>query len=200
MDKKKKEIALFVGSLFVAVIFLTSFMGNGGAPLPSSGSQATQKSVTTFFASGAANAIVASYGSEALVTVTNGSLDNMTNSLLLKMENNGSVTTYSQSDNQFNVYLGTLDSNALQGTLAQELGNGSFSLSSREFVTMPVSATLYVGSQPVPVYFGHGSYSFTSSHLSVVGTVVPLYVSAIVAYMNGTYQVYNGNVSIRSLK
>lgn len=198
MGKKKKEVLLFLGSLFVAVIFLMSFMGGGGSAPPSGGGTPQHKNVTTFFAAGSVNAIVTGYGSEALVTLTNGSMANMTNSLLLGMENNGSVTTYNQAGNQFNIYLDTLDSYGLQGLLAGKLGNGSFSVSSKEYVTLPATVTLRVGSQPVPVYFGHGSYSFTSAHLSTTNSVVQLYVSAIVAYLNNTYQVYNGNVSIRS--
>jgi hypothetical protein len=197
MDKTKKEIVLLVGSIFVAVIFLTSFVGSGNGPVPSGGNQSAQKNVTAVFASGHVNATVEGYGTDALIKVLNGSLYNATNDFLIGLEDNGSVATYNQLGSQFNVYLSSSNSYSLQRLLQEKIGSG-FTLSSKEYVLLPKTAVLHVGNQTVPVYFGTGTYTVTPASLSAINSTVSIYVNAIIAFENGTYQVYNSNVTLRS--
>lgn len=198
MEKRSKEIMFFLGSVFVALIFLSSMIGSGNVISGPSGGQGQQKNVTTFFAAGTVNATVTGYESSAVVTLANESLDNETNTLLLGLEDNGSVTTYNQMGNQFSIYLGTMDSYGLQGMLSDRLGNSSFTISSRMLVSLPGIVTLHAYNQSIPVRFKQGSYSLSATHMEAVNSSMPMYVSAIVAFVNNSYEVYNGNVSVRS--
>lgn len=196
MKDNTKKALLLLGSLFVALIFLTSFVGNNSISL-NGGNQSTKKNVTTVIVFGNVSVTVVGYRSSALITLLNSSFENQTNNLLLELENNNSITTYQPIGNQFSVYLNLINSYELKNLLARSIGSNSFKLSSNESVVFPSNAvSMYVGSHTVPVYFGSLRLDFAPKSLSPINSTVSIYVGAKIAYENGTYHIYNNNVTV----
>ena len=96
----------FVGALFVAVIFLTSYAAFSGNS--SRNTTSTTSTVATYYAVGSTNAAITGYNSTLFVNVScKGILQNQTvnriNAVATQLENNGSVLTYSSSGNNFQI-------------------------------------------------------------------------------------------------
>lgn len=199
MKKDKKGIILFIGSIFVAAMFLSSMLVGGGGPPPSSPSKPNASlNVSTFFGAGTANEIVVGYGSSVAITLLNSTYENSTNEFLASLAANNTISTYNQFNNTFRVSLQTISGYELQKELSARLGPGAFRMSAAEYVLLPEQATLRIGGQAITTYLGSGQRQVTVLNLTPLNSTVPVYLNAIVAFQNGTYSVYNNNITLKA--
>ncbi len=198
MNEKTKKVLLGAGAIFVAVIFLTGFIINGGSvnSVPSGGKQPSRKNVSVAFASGAVNVIVTGYGSAVIINVVNQTDASYLNSMLSSMQNNGSVETYSVAGNSFRIYLSSINAYQFVSNLEGSLGSNSFSASSTEYLRLPKTGVLYFNGQPLQVQFSGSTYPLPTTSTAAPNSTIRAFVNALIAYQNGTYVVYNNNISV----
>ncbi|MCL5423845.1 MAG: hypothetical protein M1385_02055 [Candidatus Marsarchaeota archaeon] len=201
MENKKRDLVMLIGSAFVALIFITGYAANGNGGVPNSNSTATKavKNVTTFFASGASNAIITGYSNTFDILLKNTSAANKTSNILNAYENNGIVSTYNQLNNTyFNVFAqGNYTYNIYQN-LTSALGSNQMSFISVAYLKYPKYLTLFANGNKVNVLFSNPTYSFLTSNILLINSSIPTDIDVIAAYNNGSYYVYNNNITIRS--
>lgn len=126
MDRKK--MMEFIGALFVAAIFLTSYAAfsrnNSG------NTTSTSSIVATYYAVGSTNAAITGYNNTLFVNVScKGSLQNQTldriNAIATDLENNGSVLTYSSSGSSFQIGPQNMNSKSIYNYIYARLGSNS---------------------------------------------------------------------------
>ncbi len=118
----------FVGALFVAAIFLTSYAAFSGNS--SRNTTSTTSTVATYYAVGSTNAAITGYNSTLFVNVScKGILQNQTvnriNAVATQLENNGSVLTYSSSGNNFQIGPQNMNSKDIYDYIYAKLGSNS---------------------------------------------------------------------------
>jgi hypothetical protein len=200
MYSKRKRVLLFLGSLLVAVMFLTGAAGLGsGNSGPSSGSATGthQLHITnTFLASGILNATVYGYGSSIKIALQNDTYANKTAALLSSLESNGSIATFTQVSGAFDVYSGKYNTYQIYVDLLKEFGNSSFSFSAPEYIELPAHATLGVQNSTVVANTSLArNYELYSSPVAPNSTV-QVRVLALVGRLNNTYVLVPNNVTV----
>jgi hypothetical protein len=199
MDQRKKKILLFIGSLFVAVIFLTSYASFGNSGTATS-STTTMGNVHTFFVSGSSNAIITGYKAPVHVRINSNSstADAQVLKTLSKLESNGSIN-YFGSNKSYEVYVSTIDAYSLQGLLLSVVNqSGAIAVTANASVELPLNITLYsTSSYPIRVNLNDRNSSIDmTGGLRGVGSMINVSVSAIVT-SDGS--IFNNQLSV-SLK
>lgn len=195
MDTKKKQLIFIGGSIFVAIIFLTSyaaFSNNNSASTTTS----TIKNRVTYFALGSSNAIITNYSDVALITFSGNAQAQKATvaNVLSELAANGSIGTYYANSNiGYNVSLTTISPYALQQLLYNKTGGNSINVGSTAYITLPKSITLYYSSTPVPIYLSNTNYTVYMGDVRKVGTVINVSISALLTN-NGA--VYNNQLRI----
>ncbi len=161
--------------------------------------QKTVKNVTTFFASGASNAIITGYSNTFDILLKNQSDANKTSNILNTYENNGIVSTYNQlNSTYFNVFAqGNYTYNIYQN-LTNALGSNQMSFISVAYLKYPKYLPLFANGNKVDVLFPNPTYSFLTSNILAINSSIPTDMDVIAAYNNGSYYIYNNNITIRS--
>jgi hypothetical protein len=194
MDKKRKQLIFLLGSVFVAVIFLTSyaaFSNNNG----SSSSTSTVKPSTTFFALGNSNALIINYSDIAVVIPknSNSSKNNVT-AILSGLETNGSVQNYIYSNGSYQVVLATISAYGLQQLLYRKTGQpNSITVGSTATVFMPSNVVLYYTNVPVVVAPPSRNYSVYVKSVKSPGTIINVSISAL---LNRNGSIYNSQFRV----
>ena len=197
MDKKKKEIILFIGSLFVAVMFITGFTSNGsGTPINLNNNTPATKNVSTFLVSGTLNATIVSYGENVRIVEYNASVANVTDQLLSNMENKSMINTYDRINNSFEVYLQNTNAYGIQKNLSKNINNSSFSIISTEYVKLPKTHIFNVSDKRIIVLLDNQDYPITTNDIRKINSTLPLKLNMIVAYENGSYVEYENNIKL----
>lgn len=194
MNQKTKNLILLLGAVFVAIIFLSSYLSfnNNNA---ASTSTSTIKNVQTVYASGAANGIISNYSGIVYITsnYTNSTKSDVANALL-NLQSSGAVQSYVYLNNTFQVILGNVSAYTFQQTLYNNTGLGnSIGVGSTTYVTLPSSITLYYANTPVSIYLPKGNYSVYMSNVRQIGTKVSFGVGALIT-SNGS--VYDGQLRL----
>ncbi|MDE1870951.1 MAG: hypothetical protein KGI06_01800 [Candidatus Micrarchaeota archaeon] len=195
MDANKKKLIFFLGSVFVAVIFLTSyaaFSNNGGA----SSTTTTIKSQATVFATGDSNAIVYEYGSVAYVSpvnATNSSKSRLADAVS-QLESTGSVQNYIETNGTFQLILNSnMSAYALQQWLYKDLGNGTARVGSNAYIRLPSSVQLHYNNAPIGVYVPISNYSVYMASVVPLNSTISVGISALLL-RNGS--VYNNQFRV----
>ena len=152
----------FVGALFVAVIFLTSyaaFSSNSAATTTS-----TSSTVATYYAVGSTNAAITGYNNTLFVNVScKGTLQNQTfdkiNAIATQLENNGSVLTYSSSGNSFQIGPQNMNSKSIYEYMYAKLSSNSTNctvFSTTATVELPGLIQMDVQGQSIAVNVPYG--------------------------------------------
>ncbi len=199
MDQNKKKIFLFLGSLFVAVIFLSSYasFGNGVAP---STSTTTVNVVQTIPAFGSSVANIIGYGPEAYVTFsTNTAATGQIATIFSKLESNGSIySALPTSNSSYDVQVATINAYSLQELLRSTLSNSVAVNVSSSYIdlSLPSNVLLYYGGYPITAHLKNQNYTISNvTILKAPGTLVNVSISALVIPTNGT--VYRNQISVR---
>ena len=199
MDSKRKRTLLFIGSLLVAVMFLTGAAGLGSgnsSPISSTSGSHTLHITATFFASGVMNATVYKYGSSIKLALYNDTYVNKTAALLSSMESNGSIATFTQVSGTFNVYSGKYNTYQIYVDLLKQSGNTSFSFSAPEYIELPAQATLEVRNSTVVANTSLARDYQLYSNPVAPNSTIQVNVHALVGVLNGTYVLVPGNVTV----
>ena len=187
MDQKKKRILLFLGSLFVAVIFLSSY-ASFGSSMSHSTTTTTVGAVRTYPAFGSSSANIIGYGPAAFVRLNSSTMattDQITK-LLSKMETNGSINSYIGSNQSYEVYVASIDAYSLQNILQSALNNSvGMNVSSDANLLLPSNITLHSNGYSFTAHLSNRNYSMNMTTLKAIGTPLNVSVSALVT-ANGT--------------
>ncbi len=194
MEKeRRKKLALVLGSLFVAVIFLSSYASFGGG---GSTTTTTTTKPPTPFAAGEAVARVTGYGSRAYVTLADNASASTLNSTLSKLEDNGSISNFLFVGGGYQIVLSEIDAYSLQQLIRNTPEGGPLALANvtaTAYLMLPANGVLYVGGMPVNVKFAKRNYSISLTDLRPIGANLSVSISALVT-ANGS--IYNDQIRI----
>jgi hypothetical protein len=199
MDANKKKIIFLLGSIFVAIIFLSSyaaFSNNGSG----SSSSSTIKTQASYFSTGTSNAIISNYSSIAYVTVSNGSNSSNENitRILSQLEANGSVQNYIYDNNSYQVVLVSISAYELQQLLNRNASSNSIiNVGATTYVMLPSTVIMYYTNQPITVHLKSRNYSVYLTNVKPIGSVLNVSVSGLLA-RNGS--IYNGQFRVNVIK
>jgi len=198
MDRKK--MIEFIGALFVAVIFLTSYAAFSSNSAVNTTSAST--TVVTYYLVGYTNAAITGYNNTLFVNVScNGTLQNQTfnkiNAVATQLENNGSVLTYSSSGNSFRIGPQNMNSKDIYDYMYAKLGSNSTNctlFSTNATVELPGLIQMHVQGQSIAVKIPY-SVAIRQINLELnrsMSSTLPLRVAVLIT-ANGTAY---GNTSI----
>ncbi len=194
MDEKLRKRLMFLGTLFVAIAFISSYAAFNYSTSTVT-STTTTTATKTYFVSGTANGTVSGYSNGALVLLNrsaNASVGNATVKILSGLEANGSISSYIELNNSFQVLLSTINAYSLEQLVDTGLGSNSIaSVNASSYIVLPSRMTLYLNTQSVAVTLQQTNFSINLYPISPVGTKVKLKINALVA-PNGT--VYDNQV------
>ena len=200
MDDKRKKTLLFLGSLLVAVMFLTGAAGLGSGNSAPSSSAASTHMLNIKNMSGPIsvilNATVYKYGSSIKLSLYNDTYANKTAALLSSMRNNGSIDTFTQVSDAFDIYPGKYNTYQIYVDLLKELGNSSFSFSVPEYIKLPAYANLSLSNGIIVANTSLARYYEIHSSPVALNSTVQVTVLAMVGKLNGTYVLVPNNTEI----
>ncbi len=191
MDEKRKKSFLFFGSLFVAVIFLSSYasFGSNGNPLQSNSTTTINLNVVTNYASGNVNGTILKYSNHFSISAANGTNATALADLINKLEANSSITRYSGGNLSYSIDQGTMNAFDIYKLLRSNNINASFSVTS--VVKLPAEA--YLSNQQYSYYtvLPNANYSLSLPSLLSIGSNVPIHIITSVIYKNnsGVYKI-----------
>ncbi|MEM3227762.1 MAG: hypothetical protein QXK65_02350 [Candidatus Micrarchaeaceae archaeon] len=199
-QEKRKKVILFIGTLIVAVMFISSYVAFGSNTTNQS---TTSTSITTppthtTFVSGVVNATVFNYSQHFTLRFRNisASAAASLNSTLSHMEANGSVESYVLYNTSLSIYSGSSGVFGVYNAVSRYL-NPSASLNATAFITLPNVMVLYYGSYPFDVLSNNASYAVAVSSLVPVGGTISVKVNALVYQKSpGSYYYMYGPPSI----
>ncbi len=196
-DKRRKEIIFFMGSVLVAVIFLTSYVAFGGIST-STATTTQQANQSTFFAIGAANAIVVGYSDAAGITLSDPAYSSEVSNSLNILSSNGILTnvvelnsTYSevffQNTSKYNAY-------DLQQYIYNSIMSNTIAVvNATTLVSLPRSLVMSIAAQKFTISIPKSNYSLQVSPLVAEGTLIPVNIHALVT-QGGT--IYEGQITL----
>lgn len=203
---ERKSLLELVGSIFVALIFLSSYLAFSNNNSGTQGGGGNVKTTTvgqTFYSTGTAVANVSSYGQ---VLIINSSCANASaimthlSDLMISYESNGSVGNfYSTSGDQMIVQIGNESAYALYRSLSSAIGanaSACTTFGSQASVQLPARVSLYVpdakSSVTVTVPNSIRNYAVRLAFSANLTVKVNVTVTALL-FQNGT--VYNMTVT-----
>ncbi len=189
--ERKKRYALLLGSIVVAVMFITSyaaFANNGSVP-----TSTTTIQETTYYVTGQANALVTGYSSTLTVYTSNNSTASQMQSLLSSMESNGSISNYLTAGNQYILYTTGMTPYAAQQAITGSLPANSVAINGTERVQLPQSVSTSYYGKAVTIYPSVLNFTISTPMLLPVGASASVTVHALVL---GNGQVYDSNIQV----
>ncbi len=200
---QKKKIAEFLVALFVAIIFITSYLAS--ANLGSSlGSNSTKGKGTpqTVYAIGFANGTISNYTDTLNVSVLCGSpnsakaIGNLTNEVG-RLEANHSVSTYFQAGNNITILSGSEETNSIYSRLYKSIDTAQANcttFSTGAVVLLPSQVKLYVASQLITLGVGRNvdRYVVPVTLSQNMSSVLKLRIAALITSNGSVY----GNLSV----
>ncbi len=192
MEKdNKKKLLMLVGSIFVAVIFLSSYMSSSNSP----GSTTTIKAPATYLAIGKSSGIITGYGSNAYLALPNQSNRTLesVNGTLSAFEANGSISNYIHVNGGYQIALSGVNAYALQQSIRNITALANSNITTTAYLLLPANALLYVNSYPVTVALSKKNYSISLTGIKPLGSSLNLSVFALIT-KNGS--VYNNQIRL----
>ena len=186
-----KKLVMLIGTLFVALIFLSSYMSSSN----NSGSTTSIKSPSTYLAIGRASATITGYGSNVNVTLYNESniTLNSVSKYLSGLEANGSISNYFSVKNGYMVALSGIDAYALQQNIRNLTANETPGIKTTAYILLPTNATLFVNSYRVTIALSKRNYSIGLTGIRPIGSHLNISVFALIT-ANGS--VYNNQIRV----
>ncbi len=197
MEKSNsKKLLMLVGSLFVALIFLSSYMSSSTSNM---GTTTSIKPPATYLAIGKSSGAITGYGTNAYVMLSNQSNSTMenVNRTLSALEANGSISNYIHISNGYQVALSSMDAYTLQQSIRNITALEHSNVTTTAYLFLPANATLYVNSYPVNVAFSKRNSSISLTGIGPVGSRVNVSVFALIT-ANGI--VYNNQIRLNYTK
>ncbi len=190
-SEKRKKTMLFIGSLIVAAMFLSSYLAFGSNSTHQTTTSTTVFSSSTTFVSGNVNATVLNYSDHFTIGVRDANATKLSqlNSSLSSMESNGSIESYYLLNNSLSIYSGSSDIFDLYNSISSLLGS-----------TPPINTTALIA-LPSGIYLNYGAYQYfvISNNLSYavpveklvpIGSKLLVKVNALVYKKNSSSSEY----------
>ncbi len=197
MDDKKKKIVTFIGTLFVAIMFVGSYaaFNNNSGNSSTSTATTTVQGGATYFVSGNANAVVIGYSQLATISLESNSsaLSSRASNELAQLQNNGSISNYVAQGNGFQIFTQNMNAYRLQQALVSKLGGSNVSVNASTSFSLPKILPLIYRNQIVDVKLTNTNFTAPTSPLQDIGSNVTVIVHALV-YANG--DIYNNQITI----
>ncbi len=183
---------LLLGALFVALIFLSSYISSSNI---AGATSTTTKAPATYLAIGASKATITGYSAGAYIALHNqsNSTIELLNATLSVMETNGSISNYIRIGDNYQVTLSGIDAYALQQNIRAVPALALSNITASAHLLLPSNAILYVNSYPVNIMFNRRNYSASITRLKSVGSIINVSVFALIT-ANGS--VYNNQVRL----
>lgn len=198
MDEKRKKSFLFFGSLFVAVIFLSSYasFGSNGNPLQSNSTTTIKLNIVTNYASGDVNGTIRNYSKHFSISAKNGTNATTLADLINKLEANNSINSYSGGNLSYSIDQGTMNAFDIYKLLQSNHINASFSVTS----TVKLPAEAYLRNQNYSYYtvLPNATYKFPLSSLLSIGSNVPVHIIATGIYQSNSsvFRISPGSIHV----
>jgi len=200
----KKKIIEFLGAIFVAAIFITSYASFGTRT--SQGQKTTTTAINNaFYSRATVAAAITGYGPALTINVSCSNASKVyeqVNNILLNYEKNGSVNTYfSQGSNQFQIESGTLSSYAIYLSMKQGLGSNATCIVANPtfFVQLPSTVVFYntvLGvNETVTLQKSQTKYEISARFEQNVSNVITVYVSTLLTPQGAV----SGNLTVIAL-
>ncbi len=195
MDEKKKKLIYFLGTLFVAIAFVSSYAAVGSFATTSTVTTTIAAPSKTYFVSGSANGVVSGYSSSAVLVLRNSNLSSAASNALAALEGNGSISSYLSMNGSYQVLLSSMNAYSLQQDINRRLNssNATYVNASTEIV-LPSKVYLALGSQTVAVTLPQRNYSINVYPLMPLNATIRFNLNAIIAG-NGT--IYNNQLTLK---
>jgi hypothetical protein len=194
LDEKKKKLIYFLGTLFVAVAFISSYAAVGSFASTSTVTTTITAS-RTYFVSGSANGVVSGYSNGATLVLSNSSFSAKAGNVLTALEDNGSISSFIDLSGNYQVLLSTMNAYSLQQYMDKQLNSSNAtSVNASTYIALPSKVELFLGSQAIPVTLTQTNYSVSIYPLLPLNTTVKFNLNAIVSG-NGT--VYNNQLTLK---
>ncbi|MEM0142827.1 MAG: hypothetical protein QXD11_01325 [Candidatus Micrarchaeaceae archaeon] len=192
MEESKKKKILFIGSIFVALMFITSYFSSSGTnfsqPTSSKSKPANNVTIIPFPATGYLNATVSSYGGSVNITTSNISSAELLKSIL---NNASNLLSYSKiSNTSFVVFASNII--AVKNVLGRF--DIPYSIKCLEYVNLPSSSPMQIRNETVNVLIPFNyTLPITSNEIDPINSIKRVHVIAVVSYHNSTFSVYNAS-------
>ncbi|MGC8479118.1 MAG: hypothetical protein ACP5M9_00400 [Candidatus Micrarchaeia archaeon] len=203
---EKKKMLQVILSIFIGVIFISSYavlanLQTSTTSKTASSSNSTLPTAQTIYVSGTSNAIIDNYTGISTISVNcnNTKNTNKTNSYLTnkltQLEGNNSVSTFYQTQNIFNIDLGTLSPLGLYNTISSTYNktltscmafNAAAQLLVPQYVNFSVNTGISGKTQNVQIPIPSTSRDiYLNVSIPTNSIIVPITVRALI-YQNGT--------------
>ncbi len=203
---ERKKLVQLLSSVFIALIFLSSYVAFGDKGIPSQNPTTTVRAPQTAFSTARGNATIASFGSTLEVSVNCANATDVSSkldSILADMEKNGTVNNfYSQQSSQILVRVGNSSGYKVYQSLYDSIGSASGCtnfVSPEAAIQLPQKMNFYLPSQPAGIIIlipsSLQSYSLPLKLKPDMGSGVNVAVSALLE-LNGT--IY-GSLSVQQV-
>jgi hypothetical protein len=205
MENKSRERMIFLGTVAIAVIFLTSIASFSFNSNRNTSTTTTIFNVQTLLGIGYSNATVTGYVQKFTLSLSNTSSNSTAielSAILNKLSLNGSISDFIPAGDSFIVYAGNMSAYNVYNLInSNALLEGAFGINTTVRAQLPNTIVLGSnGQQVLPTNLPAGTtYSFPSNSPQSLGTLIPVKVQAYV-YQNqttpGTYSVYENNLVV----
>lgn len=200
MEEKTKKMIFTIGSLFVAVIFVTSYAAFGNTSNGSSSTTSTVLSGNNILALGQANGIIENYSYVVNVTSLNASQNARLNMTLLDMESNNTVISFfARNSTTYTAEISGIGAYQLYTYLTNTLNYSNVTLGATAFVRLPASINMQYGAssqQEAPVSLSPKNYTTYLPNVLPIGTRVPFKIQALITERG---QIFNNNIKLTQI-
>ena len=198
MDEKRKKSLLFFGSLFVAVIFLSSYasFGSNGNPLQSNSTTTIKSRYVIPYATADVNGTIVGYSNHFSISASNGTNETLLAAIVNKLEANSSIYSYTGGNLSYSIDQGTMNAFEIYDLLRSNHINASFAVTT--VVRLPAEAYLRSYNQSYYTVLPNATYSIPMPSLSSIGSNVPVHVLATnIDSENGSvFRIPAGNINV----
>ena len=210
MNSKNKKTIMFLFSIFVGIVFITSLATLGlSSPHQTAANKTTTKqpAVATIVASGEVNATIVGYERTFDISLANISSPSGTeiSNALSTLSTNGEVGNFAPTGSGFIVYSGNKSADFVTAYLYNVIGlNNSFSVNATALVRLPNNVTLYNQRNALDVIMNNGIEPVRIDSAPAIGSKVKIDVLASVFQSTSgifnTYQIYNNTLYLNQVR
>lgn len=190
-NDKRKRILFLIGSIIVALMFVSSYaaFGNNGSAQTTTVTTTVGYTIPVF---GAANAVVTGYGNKFIISLSKNASTNSINTTLSNLQLNGSISSYIGLQKTFTIYAGNMSPYYLLELINKATTPNSIIANVSENVTIPTSVMMTypeTGRQTEAYFYSRNATLYRSS-FSPIGSNLPVHISALVFVNNATVESY----------
>lgn len=194
MEDKTKKIIFFIGSLFAALIFITSYAAFGNNSNTTT-STTTVSSANTVFVYGTANGVVVNYSYTTYITASSKNQVEALNATLNALTANGTVSSYVQvNSTAYQAILSGMNPYQFSRYLSGAFNYSNVSVGGLAYVRLPGTVNMYYGAgSAVPVAFPAKNYTVPLLDAVPIGSNVPIKIQVLIT-TSGT--IYNNQIRL----